>query len=76
MNDDPVPAYTVRCCVGAFADARMSETAVAPATCQQTVAVLRPIHALTWDYIDPKDNEGWKVSDEPSASRVLKEVNG
>ena len=36
----------------------------------------RPIQALTWDYIDAAENSGWKVKDEPSARRVLKEVNG
>ena len=36
----------------------------------------RPIQALTWDYIDPQENAPWKVKDEPSASRVLKEMNG
>jgi formate dehydrogenase major subunit len=35
-----------------------------------------PIQALVWDYIDPEENIGWKVKDEPSARRVLKEVNG
>jgi formate dehydrogenase major subunit len=36
----------------------------------------RPIQALTWDYIDPEENRGWRVLDEPSARRVLKEING
>ncbi len=36
----------------------------------------RPIQALTWDYIDPAENEGWRIADEPSAARVLKEMNG
>ncbi len=36
----------------------------------------RPIRALTWDYIDPAENAGWRIKDEPSASRVLKEING
>jgi formate dehydrogenase major subunit len=36
----------------------------------------RPIQALTWDYIDPAENEGWKVKDEPSAAKILKEMNG
>jgi formate dehydrogenase major subunit len=36
----------------------------------------RPIQALTWDYIDEEENRGWKVLDEPSAARVLKEING
>ena len=28
----------------------------------------RPIQALTWDYIDPEENAGWQVKDEPSAT--------
>jgi formate dehydrogenase major subunit len=36
----------------------------------------RPILALTWDYLDTEENRGWKVADEPSAARVLKEING
>jgi formate dehydrogenase major subunit len=36
----------------------------------------RPIRALTWDYIDPRENAGWKVADEPSAHRIMKEING
>jgi formate dehydrogenase major subunit len=36
----------------------------------------RPIQALTWDYIDPAENRGWRIKDEPSAARVLKEING
>jgi formate dehydrogenase major subunit len=36
----------------------------------------RPIRALTWDYIDEEENAGWKVTDEPSARRVLREING
>jgi formate dehydrogenase major subunit len=36
----------------------------------------RPIQALTWDYIDEEENRGWAVADEPSALRVLKEING
>ena len=27
----------------------------------------RPIQALTWDYIDPEENAGWRIKDEPSA---------
>ena len=27
----------------------------------------RPIQALVWDYIDEKENDDWKVKDEPSA---------
>ncbi len=36
----------------------------------------RPIRALTWDYIVPEENAGWRIKDEPSAARVLKEMNG
>ena len=36
----------------------------------------RPIQALTWDYIDEEENADWRVKDEPSAARVLKEMNG
>lgn len=36
----------------------------------------RPIQALTWDYVDEEENAGWKVRDEPSARRVLKEMHG
>jgi formate dehydrogenase major subunit len=36
----------------------------------------RPIRALLWDYIDPAENAGWRIKDEPSAARVLKEING
>jgi formate dehydrogenase major subunit len=36
----------------------------------------RPVQAVTWDYVDPAENRGWKVADEPSAALVLKEING
>jgi formate dehydrogenase major subunit len=36
----------------------------------------RPIQALVWDYLREGDNEGWAVKDEPSAERVLREING
>ena len=36
----------------------------------------KPIQALVWDYIDDEENRNWTVKDEPSASRVLKEING
>ena len=29
-----------------------------------------------WDYIDPEENAGWRIKDEPSAARILKEING
>jgi formate dehydrogenase major subunit len=31
---------------------------------------------LTWDYVDQAENAQWKIKDEPSASRILKEING
>ena len=31
---------------------------------------------LTWDYIDAAENAQWQIKDEPSASRILKEING
>lgn len=36
------------------------------------------IKALTWDYIDEEENRahGWQILDEPSATLVLKEING
>src|SRR5262249_46146174 len=36
----------------------------------------RPILALTWDYVDAKENERWRIKDEPSAAWVMKEING
>ena len=36
----------------------------------------KPVRALTWDYVDPGENAGWRVKDEPSAARILKEMNG
>jgi formate dehydrogenase major subunit len=36
----------------------------------------RPIQAVTWDYIDPEENADWRIKEEPSARRVLKEING
>jgi formate dehydrogenase major subunit len=35
-----------------------------------------PIKALTWDYVDEKANEPWRIKDEPSAELVLKEIHG
>jgi len=33
--------------------------------------------ALTWEYDpDPAETQSWRIKDEPSASRVLKEING
>ncbi|HJZ56798.1 MAG TPA: molybdopterin dinucleotide binding domain-containing protein, partial [Gemmataceae bacterium] len=34
------------------------------------------IKALVWDYIDPHENEPWRIKDEPSARLILKEING
>jgi formate dehydrogenase major subunit len=36
----------------------------------------RPIKALLWDYVDREENRPWRIADEPSARRVLKEING
>jgi len=36
----------------------------------------RPIQALTWDYVEPEENAEWRIKDEPSATRILKEING
>jgi formate dehydrogenase major subunit len=36
----------------------------------------KPLLELTWDYLDPKANEEWRIKDEPSGTLVLKEVNG
>jgi formate dehydrogenase major subunit len=36
----------------------------------------RPIQALVWDYIDPRENENWRIKNEPSAHLILKEING
>jgi formate dehydrogenase major subunit len=31
---------------------------------------------LTWDYIDEAENAEWQIKDEPSASKILQEING
>jgi formate dehydrogenase major subunit len=36
----------------------------------------RPIQALVWDYLDQEANGEWRIRDEPSAERILKEING
>jgi formate dehydrogenase major subunit len=36
----------------------------------------RPIQALTWDYVDEAANRDWRIKDEPSAARILREING
>jgi formate dehydrogenase major subunit len=36
----------------------------------------RPIQAMTWDYLDPEANKNWRIKDEPSSERILKEVHG
>jgi formate dehydrogenase major subunit len=36
----------------------------------------RAIQAMTWDYLDPKANEAWRIKDEPSSERILKEISG
>ncbi len=37
-----------------------------------------PIKNLTWNYIDEEENRehGWQILDEPSAHRVMREING
>jgi formate dehydrogenase major subunit len=34
------------------------------------------IKALTWEYIDEEENARWQIKDEPSATLVMKEING
>src|SRR5262249_14995404 len=36
----------------------------------------RPIRALLWQYIDSKKNAEWRITDEPSAELIVKEING
>jgi formate dehydrogenase major subunit len=36
----------------------------------------RPIQALVWEYVDEQANREWRIADQPSAERVLKEING
>jgi formate dehydrogenase major subunit len=36
----------------------------------------RPIKSLMWDYLDEEANRQWRIKDEPSAERILKEING
>lgn len=36
----------------------------------------RPIQALVWNYLDADANADWRIKDEPSAERILKEING
>src|SRR5262249_20765414 len=38
--------------------------------------VPQPIEALVWDYLDEDANREWRIKDEPSAERVLREING
>jgi formate dehydrogenase major subunit len=35
-----------------------------------------PIENLVWDYLDEDENREWRIKDEPSAERVLREING
>jgi formate dehydrogenase major subunit len=35
-----------------------------------------PIQNLYWDYMDEAENEGWRIKDEPSADRIMREING
>jgi formate dehydrogenase major subunit len=34
------------------------------------------IKALTWEYLDPEENEHWRIKDEPSATLIMREING
>jgi formate dehydrogenase major subunit len=36
----------------------------------------RPLQAMTWDYLDEKANEEWRIKDEPSSERILREISG
>jgi formate dehydrogenase major subunit len=35
-----------------------------------------PIKSLVWDYVDEEDNREWRIKDEPSAARIIREING
>ncbi len=35
-----------------------------------------PIQNLLWDYLDPNETKDWRIKDEPSATKVMREVNG
>jgi formate dehydrogenase major subunit len=35
-----------------------------------------PIKNLVWNYVDENDNRDWHIKDEPSAARIMKEING
>jgi formate dehydrogenase major subunit len=35
-----------------------------------------PIQNLYWDYLNPEENEPWRIKDEPSSDLVLREING
>lgn len=36
----------------------------------------RPIQALTWDYVREAENREWRITDEPSAEWIMREING
>jgi formate dehydrogenase major subunit len=36
----------------------------------------RPIQAFVWDFLDEAANRDWQIKDEPSAVRVVREING
>lgn len=36
----------------------------------------RLVQAMTWDYVDPEHHRDGLIQDEPSAERILKEING
>jgi formate dehydrogenase major subunit len=35
-----------------------------------------PIKNLVWNYLDENDNRDWRIKNEPSAARIMKEING
>jgi formate dehydrogenase major subunit len=35
-----------------------------------------PIQNLLWDYMDEQENAPWRIKDEPSATLIMKEING
>jgi formate dehydrogenase major subunit len=34
------------------------------------------IQNLLWDYLVPEENEQWQIKDEPSADKIMREING
>lgn len=35
-----------------------------------------PIQNLVWDYLEPAESARWRIKDEPSADKVMREING